>query len=552
MTKINECPDPSHNAPDGYSLTLFLQNSLMFLPDERPRKGLIASRPFLPGTGSTDLETIRQFKQLQDRFAAQFESAFPDPMAPKTVVIIPSLTLDQEILSKLKGAVYYEERMLCLLMLLRMPRTRIIYVSSNPVDTGIIDYYLHLLPGVTSFHARERLTLLSCFDNSARPLTEKILERPRLVARIKKSIPLDHLAHIACFNVTEYERRLAVYLQLPVYGCDPDLLFLGTKSMGRILFRESGVPIPPGFENLTDESDIAAALLNLKIKNPGLKKAVIKMNDGFSGEGNAVFSYEGAPSGDALPAWIQRQLRMQLKIIAINMTQAGFMAKFSSMGGIVEEYMEGGIKTSPSVQCRINPLGKIDIISTHDQVLGGEDAQVFLGATFPASPEYAVEIGSLGRKIAEKLKAYGVLGRFSIDFISVGGKEGWKHYAIEINLRKGGTTHPYLMLQYLTDGQYEENTGVYRTANGQPRYYYCTDNLQADHYKGITPYDLVDIAICNELLYDGSSQEGVMFHMIGGLSQFGKIGVVCIGSSPAAAVNLHNKTVQVLDKEGRQ
>ncbi|MDQ3846639.1 MAG: hypothetical protein M3342_21900, partial [Bacteroidota bacterium] len=50
----------------------------------------------------------------------------------KTVIIIPSLTLDQEILEKISGINYYEERMLCLLMLLRMPQTHVIYITSMP------------------------------------------------------------------------------------------------------------------------------------------------------------------------------------------------------------------------------------------------------------------------------------------------------------------------------------------------------------------------------------------------------------------------------------
>ena len=69
----------------------------------------------------------------------------------------------------------------------------------------------------------------------------------------------------------------------------------------------------------------------------------------------------------------------------------------------------------------------------------------------------------MGRKISEALKEKGVLGRFAIDFISVKEPEGWKLYPIEINLRKGGTTHPFLMLQFLTDGQYNEEEGLYYT-----------------------------------------------------------------------------------------
>ncbi|KAF0235489.1 MAG: ATP-grasp fold domain-containing protein [bacterium] len=86
------------------------------------------------------------FQKTQNQFLEQYERIFPDPLAPKTVVIVPSLTMDQEILAKIKGISYYEERLLCLLMLLRMPRTKIIYVTSLPIDPIIIDYYLHLNP----------------------------------------------------------------------------------------------------------------------------------------------------------------------------------------------------------------------------------------------------------------------------------------------------------------------------------------------------------------------------------------------------------------------
>ena len=42
-----------------------------------------------------------QFKKIQKRFPKQFEHIFPDKLAPRTVIIIPSLTMDEEILSKI-------------------------------------------------------------------------------------------------------------------------------------------------------------------------------------------------------------------------------------------------------------------------------------------------------------------------------------------------------------------------------------------------------------------------------------------------------------------
>ena len=274
------------------------------------------------------------------------------------------------------------------------------------------------------------------------------------------------------------------------------------------------------------------------------------MNDGFSGDGNAIFSYKDAPA-DNLRQWIGDNIVRKTMIVAGDMDYLKFIKKLEEMGGIVECFVDGEIKTSPSVQCRINPVGEPEISSTHDQLLGGESGQVFLGASFPADSAYNKEIGAMGRIVAKYLKERGVLGRFSVDFLSVKVDGKWQHYAIEINLRKGGTTHPYLMLQFLTDGYYRPDTGEYITASGQTRYYFATDNLFSAKYHGLAPMDLVDLAICNGLHYDASSQEGVTFHLIGALSQFGKLGVVCIGKDRETCDRYYQKVIRILEDSSK-
>lgn len=491
----------------------------------------------------------KSYAQLQESFAKDYDTLFPDLRAHKTIVVIPSLTLDQEILARVNGFLHYEERLLCMLILLRMPRSHLVYVSSLPIDPIIIDYYLHLLPGISPYHAGRRLTLLGCYDYATKSLTSKILSRPRLLERIRSAIPPESFAHIACFNVTEEERRLAVALQLPIFGADPDLLYWGTKSGSRKLFRDCGIPIPAGIEDLRHETDIIQSLVSLKKQFPATRKAVVKLNDGFSREGNAIFSYTDCPDASLLTDWLVTNLPKKLHIIAKDLSYDSFIQKFAALGGIVETFIEGKIKTSPSVQCRITPSGNVEIISTHDQLLSGEDNQVFQGASFPANSEYAADIAFLARRAAEKMALLGVLGRFSIDFMSVQEKNGWKHFALETNLRKGGTTHPYLMLQFLTDGHYDENAGVYFTASNQPRYYFSSDNLQSEQFVGLSPHDLMEIVGLHGLLYDGSRQEGVMFHLIGALSQYGKLGILCIGRSHEKAAILYQQTVAVLLQE---
>ena len=497
-------------------------------------------------------EELAQFAALQERLGPMFSSVFGDSGSPRTVLVNPSLSLDPEILANIAGLLHYEERMLCMLMLLSMPRTRVVYVSSVPIDSAIVDYYLHLLPGIPSAHARRRLVMLSCHDSSAsQTLTAKLLARPRMLERIRRAVGDPSVAHMTCFNVTAAERTLAVQVGIPIYGNDPALEHLGSKSGGRRVFHNAGVQAAPGCEGLRDERDIACALAELKGRDPTLRRAAVKLEYGCSGEGNAVFSF-GDESGNHRDHWIESQLAERLRFEDTSTDWERYRAKFREMGGIVESWIDGEVKASPSVQCRITPLRQVEVISTHDQVLGGPSNQIFLGCTFPAHDDYRLDIQEAGSRVAEVLRERDALGRFSVDFVSVRGSQGWQHYAIEINLRKGGTTHTYRILELLTGGSYDLDSGLFRTPAGEPRCYQATDNLTNDAYRRLTPDDLIDVLVENRLHFNPATQEGVFFHLIGALSGYGKLGAVCVARDPSAASRLYEHTAAVLDRAAQE
>jgi hypothetical protein len=113
----------------------------------------------------------------------------------------------------------------------------------------------------------------------------------------------------------------------------------------------------------------------------------------------------------------------------------------------------------------------------------------------------------------------------------------------------GGTTHPYLALQFLTGGALDPECGLYRSPSGQEKYYKATDNLYSERYRGLLPEDLVDILTMNKLHYSHGTESGVLFHLIGALSEFGKIGVTAIANSHEQADQLYAHTLEVLDAE---
>ncbi|MEL6267612.1 MAG: hypothetical protein AAFR52_18545 [Pseudomonadota bacterium] len=64
------------------------------------------------------------FRTLQGRFADQFREVFEDDALARTIVVLPSLSLDAEVLGKITGVIHYEQRLLCHLLLMRLPRGR--------------------------------------------------------------------------------------------------------------------------------------------------------------------------------------------------------------------------------------------------------------------------------------------------------------------------------------------------------------------------------------------------------------------------------------------
>src|SRR5438045_6505955 len=189
-----------------------------------------------------------EFEQLQKKLVPLWKSIERFNQDPQTIVVVPSMSVD----AISSGAVMqaYEERFLFLLLLLRQPRARLIYVTSQTILPSIIDYYLDLLPGVIPSHARQRLFLLSPMDGSVRSLSDKLLERPRLIEQIRSLIIDPDRAHLVPFNTTRREKELALRLGIPMYGADPKFFPLGTKSGCRKLFQDEDVARPLGQENL--------------------------------------------------------------------------------------------------------------------------------------------------------------------------------------------------------------------------------------------------------------------------------------------------------------
>lgn len=484
--------------------------------------------------------TQTSFDDLSRSLVAQRRrDPFMDPVEG-SLVVVPSLSFPPAELRKIAGVQYYEERLLFVLLLLARPGLHLIYVTSSPIAPQVIDYYLSFLPDPDD--ARRRLNLVSLDDGSIRPLSDKLTRRPEVLARIRALAGDPGSAHLLTFNGTHHERRLAELLELPLFGPDPGLAHLGSKTGGRQLARAVSVPVLDGCEDLWSLEAVARAVDDLR--NRGADAAVVKLNNGFSGQGNAIVELNGPTAGrDGVPS-----------VLAPTAFASGeeswdsYASKIAEDGAVVEWLLRGQAMVSPSVQMTIAPDQTWQVLSTHDQILGGDSGQIYLGCRFPAQDGYRLLIQGYAERVAGALAAEGVIGAFGIDFFVLLGREP-RAYLCEINLRLGGTTHPFWMARLVTGGTYDPGTGQL-LADGRPKCYTATDNVKAPRLLGATPDDVIGAVARRGLAFDPTTNTGATLHLLGALTEHGKMGVTCIADSPEDADSLYEEVVGVLTRGG--
>ena len=325
-----------------------------------------------------------------------------------------------------------------------------------------------------------------------------------------------------------------------MYGPSPELAWAGTKSGGRRIFAEEGVPHPLGIEDVAVVDDVVARDRRDPAARPECRQVMVKVNDGVSGLGNGLVTL-----GDERRGVGARRSRSRIPTLSAGEFY-GFLAE---RGGIVEERISGEGFCCPSAQLRVLPNGTVEVLSTHDQILGGPHGQTYVGCRLPANPAYATAIGREARKVGRRLALEGMIGRFAVDFVAVRANGAWDAYAVEINLRNGGTTHPVLTLQALTDGEYQEDDGVFLAGDGREKHYVATDDLESEAYRTLTPDDALDIAEAEHIGWDDERQTGVALHMVSAIAVAGRIGLTAIGDSPAEADALYGRVKSVFDAE---
>jgi hypothetical protein len=471
----------------------------------------------------------------QARLARARSANQPGSRVPHTVVVLPSYSVESSLLAQYGQRIPALEhrQLLTMLMLPLVPESEMIFVTAKRPTERVLEYYLSFVPADRRHDTRARIRLLEVPDPTPRSITSKLLDRPDLMARIR-TMTSGRLAYIEPWNVTHLEMDVARCLGLPLNGTAPSLWPLGFKSNGRKLMRSAGVPLPLGQEDVRSVVDVVAAAEAIRRQHAGAAGVVIKLDNSGTGHGNRVVRFTGSPTAAELRA-------------AVESLEPWYLSDLAG-GAVVEELVTGHQFSSPSVQVDIAPVRRVEVISTHEQLLGGAGGQVYLGCRFPANPDYRNHLTSYGEAVGELLADQGAMGRFCVDFAATRSpSSGWQVHGLEINLRKTGTSHPLSLLHNLVPGQYDAETGRWSAKDGSERCYRSTDNVVDPVWRGRPADDVINAVRSAGLEFDPRSGIGAILHSFIGLDIDGRIGLTTIGRSPGHAERLHQAAVTAIE-----
>jgi hypothetical protein len=451
------------------------------------------------------------------------------------VIALPSFSVGESLLSHYGTRIPSLEHryLVAQLMVHRISGCELVFLTCAPPGDEATEYYLSLIPRELRAAVRPRVRVVVVPDRTARSVAAKLLDRRDLIAKLRRSFR-GRPVFIEPWNVTEAEMELALELGTPIYGSSPELWPLAFKGSGRRLFKEAGVPIPYGREGVRHPKDVVAAIQEIRQHRPEAPGIVVKLDDSGAGDGNVIVPL------DDLVGRSEATDEIRQRVAAL---PGWFLEELAAGGGIVEELIDGAHYASPSVQGEIRPDGDTTVLSTHEQVLGGDTGHVYQGCRFPADEAYAATLASYGAAVGERLAQRGARGRYSVDFAAAQSPSGrWNVVALEINLRKGGTTHPFSALRNLVPGAYSTQAGRWIAEDGTHRFYSATDNLIDKRWLGLPPKSAIDAVRAAGLQFDHRTGAGVVLHMLSGLAIDGRFGVIAIGRSTEEAAELYEAT----------
>ncbi|CAF1300643.1 unnamed protein product [Adineta ricciae] len=433
----------------------------------------------------------------------------------RTIVHLPSLGLTQSTRRSLTDLSLRESYQIGRLCELEDPNVDVIYVSPVDVTKEILQYYdklINLRAMVeqgseqpifsTSNNVNERFKIivpeaLHSFPKHNMCLATLLKYSPKALKQIKNLIK-DRPCYLVSGVSHIDDLYIAEYLDIPIYGCEPEASYLySTKSGSKRIFKSSNVPLPFSEYDIYDEKHLLNGLAQLILDHLDIQRWLFKVDDHFDGLGvaycdiathlpcyqNVVKEAEKLRENWSIKSVQKDYYRRILSelpdvlhkhTVYINKAQfnswKSYLSVFLTQGGIIEAYPPSDSITSLTISLAIEFNGQYSLICAGDQ-LHAESQFSCWGLVFPQTSVDPKELNGYCALIAEQCKQRHIYGYVDIDLVTFIDAETDKQHLWVTDLSIGYSEHVSLfrVMKYITTGQFNSQSHSFTVQMKQPK-----------------------------------------------------------------------------------